>query len=836
MMRGTPRNEPDCVAKHTGQTLTSGWQLVLAPSMALAPTSPALQNADWIAAPCPGTAATALEAQGQWHRNAPTPLHDKDIWYRHTLAAKGRATLVFEGLATIAEVYLQGALLFTSSSMFLRHEVDVDLLGGEVLMIVFRSLDAHLDGLTGPRARWKPRMMDDQRLRLVRTTLIGHMPGWCPAFDIIGPWRPIKLIPRGEEFQIIDTKLRANLEGKTGILDVTLTLASPFAGTTATIECSGITAPLSATTPTQFVARLVIPDVERWWPNGYGDAVLHTVTLRIDDQNKSLGRVGFRHIAIDHGSDGKDFQLVINGVPIFCRGAVWTPPDPVALPNDRETLAKALDLVHEAHITMLRIGGTFVYEADAFYALCDEMGILIWQDLMLANFDYPAKSAEWCALLEEEVKQLLGRLQASPSLAILCGGSEIAQQAAMMGLPTRIDPTPWFETSVRPVAQAVRPDLVLVSSSPSGGSLPFVANSGPTHYYGVGAYCRPLEDARRAEVRFASECLAFANIPEQPTLDAFLPVPPVHDPRWKAGVPRDVGASWDFEDTREYYLAHLFGVDPLRLRLEDPMRYLNLSRAVVAEVVERTIDEWRRPGSVTAGALIWFWKDLIVGAGWGVVDAVGRPKSLYYALRRANRPLRVILCDEGVNGLIAHIVNDAPVPIDGILSIQSLRNGTVPVAAGQAPVSVPAHGSISISAYTLFGAFFDASYAYRFGPLAHELTVARLLTANDTKTMLAEGFHVPQSAMIEPQDVGLTVQLDQDGEGWFLTLASQRAAYHVRIADQCFVPDDSGFHLMPDTTKIIRLKPRENANTAPSGFAAALNSNQDVFYRASDTA
>jgi beta-mannosidase len=655
--------------------LIDGWQMALA-----APGEP-MPAQGWITAPVPGTAAEALRNAGQWDEAKPTPLHDKDIWYRARFSGAGRRVLRFEGLATIAEVWLNGAKILDSDNMFLAHDVEVDLSGDNALVIAFRSLDKALEQRKG-RARWRTKLVENNALRLVRTTLLGHMTGWNPPVHAVGPWRPIRLIERN-----LDVDLRAKLHGDEGVLEVSLRHDGD-----ATVVVGDHSAPLVRGADGRLDGVLCLPKVEKWWPHTHGKPALHAVKLRTAAGEIDLARIGFRSIAVDRDGDGKGFALVVNGVKIFARGACWSAADLVSLAGDRERLAPWLTLARDAHMNMVRVGGTMIYESEDFFALCDELGLLVWHDFMFANMDYPIADPAFRASVEAEAVQFLHRTRSHPSLAVLCGGSEVAQQVAMMGLPPALWTGPIYEEVLPAAVAKFRPDVPYVPHSPGGGDLPFATNTGISHYYGVGAYMRPLEDARRANVRFTSECLAFANLPDASGTGAEGP------------APRDRGADWDFADVTRHYARLLYGSD-------DP----DAMRAAPGAVMEATIAEWRT-GASCWGALVWMLKDFVPGAGWGVIDANGRPKLAWHALRCAFRPVQVALTDEGLNGLDIHLINETAETVHAKLALRCFGDGDTVTLRRERDVELPPRSNQTLTSAELIGSFFDITWAYRFGP------------------------------------------------------------------------------------------------------------------------
>ena len=799
--------------------LSHGWQVASVPPGGADEPDAAAAIGDWRAIERVGPMAAVDD------RLDPATLDRFDHWYRCRFAAPergtGRALLCFDGLATIADVWLNGRHLFRSDSMFLAHTRDVSALlrDDNELVLRFHALAPVLRERR-QRGRWPVRLVAERSLRFVRTALLGYLPDWCPDAKVAGPWRPIRLVTQNR-VAVESATIVPGFEGGRARLALRLACrwldgrADRAATTHAVLRVGTKSAPLrcEAGRDGAFIVdgNWESGDVEPWWPHTHGTPARHPVAVEIEAADGALridlGPIGFRAVGVT-GGDLDAFRFEVNGEPVFCRGACWTPVDPAWLHVPAARLREALLQVRDAGMNMLRISGAFVYESDAFYRLCDELGILVWQDFAFANFDYPADAA-FLDVCRREAEHFLARTAGRCSLAALCGGSEVQQQAAMMGLPRDTWSHALFDTTLPGVCALERPDLVYVPSSPCRGDLPFHVRRGPSHYFGVGAYRRPIEDASLAGVRFASECLAFSNVPENAAREGSEPF--AADPLDRSGVPRDAGAEWDFADVTDHYVESLFGVAARAFRLADPARYLSLCRVATGETMAAVQHRWRAQDSGCSGALVWLLRDLRPGAGWGLVDVTGAPKAPYYFLARAWAPLAAWFVDEGVNGLRLHLANDEPRSLRGSLTIEFFRTDGACVERAEVEVEVGPRSQLSWCVEALLGHFVDATYAYRFGPPGHDAVVARFIEsgAGAQSGRIASAFHFPTGASLDADcDAGLGASAEAHADGsWSVTATAQRMARWVAVEAPGFRASDAYFHVAPGNSHRFQLVP-----------------------------
>ena len=837
------------VSSDSRTRLDQGWALCETPAGAVCTPQQLAEVRDhaWVAIGAPSTVADALRRAQRWSLDAPPRrFDDADWWFRvrfdaAPVAAGAQRSLVMHGLAGRAEAWLNGTLLLASDNMYLAHACPEPALrsAGNELLLRFASLDAWL-AQRRPRPRWRAPMVEHQQLRWARTTLLGRTPGWSPPAAPVGPWRDIELVQRSR-LDVRHLRLAARVDGTCGVLEVGVQL-SPMPAS-ARIESAQLElehagrkhhvalAPTAHDEPTHS-ATLRVPDAALWWPHTHGAPALYDarIVVRLASSREPVvidaGRIGFRRIELD--TEGGDFALRVNGVPLFCRGACWTPLDVVSLRADPAAYRAAIEQVRDAGMNMLRVSGTMVYEDEAFFDACDAAGVLVWQDFMFANMDYPEADAAFAASVQLEAAQQLERWQARACLAVLCGNSEVSQQAAMWGSARATWHPALFERTLAELAAAWCPGVPYRPSSAHGGAFPHQGNAGTSSYYGVGAYRRPLDDVRRAGLRFATECLAFANVPSAAALER---VPGgsalrVHHALWKARSPRDLGAGWDFDDVRDHYLQRLYGVDPTTLRSSDHERYLAMSRALGAELMHAAFAEWRRGASSCRGALVWFLRDLWAGAGWGVLDERSAAKAAFHGLRRALAPVAIFISDEGTNGLELHVVNDPGRALDAHIDVALYRDDGLTLEHATQAHAVRAHGALALNLAGWFDHCIDLSCAYRFGPAEHALVVATLRDAAGSE--LAQAFHFVEGLGSRcEREIGLAAHAAPQGDGSVHVRLTTRAhAQSVYFEAPGYVARDEYFHLAPGAQRVVVLVPDARAArpASPRGSACALNS------------
>ncbi len=775
----------------------------------------------WQPAQVPGTAAGAVGPDRDFDA--------EDWWFRTQFVAPGlndgeRLHLELDGIATVSEVYLNGQRLLESSSMWKAHRVDVtDLVDEEnELAIVCRALRPLLEIKRRPRQRWRTRLVADSGLRWFRTMIFGRSPGYAPEPAPVGPWRPVRLSRRGPVW-VESLTASPRLEGGDGVVLVRAGMQGKPGELTASID--GVRVALQALPDGTFEGELRLPKPERWWPHTHGEPVLHELALEHDYEPILTRRIGFRDLGFAANIAEAGLDLRVNGVPVFVRGAVWTPPDLVSLAPSPAELRRLLERARDAGMNMLRLVGTGTYESPDFHDLCDELGLLVWQDLMFASLDYPLSDPDFRATVEEEAREIISGLAGRASLAVVCGNHEVEQQPAMLGLDRDLGRDALWDEGLRRIVEDSGADCAYLPSTPLGGWVPFDPRQGIAHYYGVGGYFRSPDDVRRTGVRFAAECLPCANVPDETEF-------PIHDPRSKAGVLRDAGTAWqaltgwDFDDVRDFYFQWAFGLDPAVIRRSDHARYIELSRAVSGELMAEVMGEWRRQESPCRGALLLWLKDMVPGPGFGVLDHAGLPKVAYHYLRRALAPVAVWTTDESTAGIDIHVANDRPNPLRARLRVAVYQELQVPILEGEETLELPGHGAARRGVEEVLGRFIDVSWSYLFGVPQHDAVVVSLESLTDHGKLLSQAFRFPGGRpvrvdRIADPKVDAVASFGPDGPE--VRLRSSKLLYCVRLRVPGFEADDDAFPLEPGRERVVGLHETEDRAELRGGALTALN-------------
>jgi len=415
---------------------------------------------------------------------------------------------------------------------------------------------------------------------------------------------------------------------------------------------------------------LHIESPEKWWPNGCGPQKLYPFTLSAGTEQVEY-RIGFRQVNIVQTPDdtGAGFHICVNGRAIFMRGANWIPADALPQRATPETTRELLQSAVEANMNMLRVWGGGQYESDWFYDICDELGILIWQDFMFSCNHYPAASPEWLALVKTEAEQQVRRLSKHPCLALWCGDNELVGALKWWDV-TRNNRDRYLANysrlnhTLEMTTQSELSDIDFWPSSPSVGHMDFGDGwkndaAGDMHFWDVWHEAKPFSAYQDIHPRFCSE-FGFQSFPSVPVIETFTTesdrnvssaIMDVHQ--------RNVGGNARIVETLVRYFDFPDSFE----------RMVFLSQCQQAMAIKTAVEYWRCLKPHCMGTLFWQLNDTWPVASWAALEYGGGWKLLQYAARRFYQPVLVAMVPgherwANQGQLMLKVVNDHPFDID----------------------------------------------------------------------------------------------------------------------------------------------------------------------------
>ena len=556
---------------------------------------------------------------------------------------KDRVEMVFEGLDTYANVYLNGQLVLKADNMFRKWVVDIKRVAKREnrLKIVFKSPFKIIR-----EARNKGEWKLPYDYGFVRKAPYHFGWDWGPVFVTCGIWKAAYLKAwnnaRLNDFFVKQnrvTPLLAQLK-----LSLSLEAAQPDAVVVQVYRDSVLLREDSVAVhegTNQYLMEDVIVAPRLWWPNGMGEPHLYNYKAIVRAEGKNLDSMtiatGLRNVELVQQPDsiGRSFYFKVNGVPLFAKGANYIPPDNF-LPRVSEV--KYRQIIRDAkddNMNMLRVWGGGTYEDDDFYRLCDENGILVWQDFMFAGDMIPGDTAFLNNVRQEAVDNVV-RLRNHPCIALWCGNNEIDEAWHNWGWQKQFKYSKedsaklWhvyqhlFEEILPDVVKKYDPETFYWPSSPSiGWGNAGAYKQGDVHYWEVWWGKAPFSFYEHKIGRFMSE-YGFQGMPDMKTIDEFT----LPKDRFMGSEALDVHQKHPFgwEAIREYMERNF----PVPDNLED---YDYVSQLLQAKGIGMAIEAHRRAKPYCMGTLYWQLNDCWPVVSWSSVDYYGRWKALHYKVK-----------------------------------------------------------------------------------------------------------------------------------------------------------------------------------------------------------
>jgi beta-mannosidase len=746
--------------------------------------------------------------------------------------AHDHVDLVFDGLDTFADVYLNNQAILHADNMFRHWRIPAKAglkPGPNTLRIVFHSAVEKMI----PYAKSLPYILpsisthnygNEENIATApytRKAPYNYGWDWGPRFMTEGIWQPVHLETwdalRIENFHIHQQAITADLANVTAEVEVEASRPTTATLTLSHDELSGPQTADGAQTlqlnpginHVSFPLRIVAPKL--WYPVGYGAQSRYrfSASIHIGRENAAHAetKTGLRSVELRRVADewGKSFEFVVNGISVFAKGADVIPFD--SFPNrvTPEIHRSILQSARDAHMNMVREWGGGYYESDDFYDICDELGIMVWQEFMFGGDMIPGDVAFQENVRQEAIDQIK-RLRDHPSIVVWCGNNEVEtgwwhwgdrqEFKASISPDTRDrvwqDYVIMFADILRSAVSQYGDPVPYTPSSPSANfeEIPESQHNGDMHYWAVWHQQAPASDYTKQFPRFMSE-YGFQSFPEMRTIHSFANKPEDFDIRSTV-----MQAHQKNKGGNERILTYM-----LREYREpkDFASFVYLSQVQQAEIIKIGAEHLRRQRPRTMGSLYWQLNDCWPVASWASIDYYGRWKALHYYARRFYDDVLIspFLHDDKVD---VYVVSDKLQPLSGTIHMRLLDFSGNALLEQTKDIQVPAQSNAIY--FTVDKATLSAKADLRKSFLVFDLDVAgKRVSRNLIFFDVTHNLELPARPKIE-------TTLTKSGEDYTVTLQSSKLARNVYLSfgDLNVETADNYFDLLPAEPVTIRLK------------------------------